>query len=87
MSLRFYTDLGFDAFRLGEKMASTQIGPYAFLLQGFSAEGFASNFMMHLLVKDVNAWWSRIAALDLAARYGVQAPSAPKLQPWGLTVA
>jgi len=38
-------------------------------------------------MKDLGPWWSRIAALDLAGRYGVQAPSAPKLQPWGLVVA
>ena len=42
---------------------------------------------MHLLVKNADAWWSRIAALDLARRYGVQAPAAPELQPWGLVVA
>jgi hypothetical protein len=32
-------------------------------------------------------WWSRIATLDLAKRYGAKAPSAPKLQPWGLVIA
>jgi uncharacterized glyoxalase superfamily protein PhnB len=43
--------------------------------------------MMHLLVNDVDAWWSRIAKLGLAERYGVGAPAPPKLQPWGLVVA
>jgi hypothetical protein len=42
---------------------------------------------MHMLVEDIDAWWSRIASLDLAKRYGVKAPSAPELQPWGLVVA
>jgi uncharacterized glyoxalase superfamily protein PhnB len=86
-SLRFYTDLGFEAFRLGDAMASMQLGAFSFLLHAFDREEFAHNFVMHLLVKDVGPWWSRIAALDLAGRYGVQAPSAPKLQPWGLVVA
>jgi catechol 2,3-dioxygenase-like lactoylglutathione lyase family enzyme len=85
-SLRFYTDLGFQGRRLDAKLASMQLGPFGFLLQEYFAEGFAGNFMMHLLVKDLNAWWEKIAALDLAARYGVRAPSEPKLQPWGLTV-
>jgi hypothetical protein len=46
-------------------------------------ERFAANFMMHMLVQDIDAWWSRIATLDLAKRYGVKAPTAPELQPWG----
>jgi catechol 2,3-dioxygenase-like lactoylglutathione lyase family enzyme len=85
-SLRFYTDLGFVAFPLGGSLASMQLGPFSFLLQEFAAEGFAGNFMMHLLVKDLDAWWSRVATLDLAGRYGVRAPTAPTMQPWGLRV-
>jgi hypothetical protein len=88
-SLRFFADLGFRGYRLGDLLASMHIGPFAFLLQGRpnDDERFAANFMMHMLVDDIDAWWSRIAALDLAKRYGVKAPSAPKLQPWGLVVA
>ncbi|MEX3916185.1 VOC family protein [Paraburkholderia sp. BR10872] len=86
ISASFYRDLGFASFQLGEGLASMHLGPFAFLLQKFDVEGFASNFMMHLLVNDVDAWWSRIDALDLAGRYGVEAPRAPKLEPWGLMV-
>jgi uncharacterized glyoxalase superfamily protein PhnB len=86
-SLRFYSELGFSPFRLGDAMASMQLGPFPFLLHAFDREYFASNFVMHLLVKNVDPWWSRIMALDLAGRYGVQAPIAPKRQPWGLVVA
>ena len=86
-SLRFYSELGFTATRYADGLASMQLGPFAFLLQHFYAEGFAGNFMMHLTVNDVEGWWKRIESLDLAAKYGVRAPSAPKLQPWGLVVA
>ncbi len=88
-SLRFFADLGFRAYRLGDLLASMHIGPFAFLLQGRpnDDERFAANFMMHMLVDDIDAWWSRIASLDLSKRYGVKAPSAPALQPWGLVVA
>jgi catechol 2,3-dioxygenase-like lactoylglutathione lyase family enzyme len=86
-SLRFYEELGFCATKLDDRLASIHFGRFGFLLQGFDAEGFAGNFMMHLLVRDVDRWWARIAALDLAGRYGVRAPVAPKLQPWGLVVA
>jgi catechol 2,3-dioxygenase-like lactoylglutathione lyase family enzyme len=86
-SLRFYADLGFTIYPLGDALASVHLGPFAFLLQQFQAAGYADNFMMHLLVKDLDAWWARIAALDLGGRYGVRPPAAPKLQPWGLVVA
>ncbi len=88
-SLRFYADLGFREYRLGETMASMHLGPFAFILQGGKTDvkDFASHFMMHLLVKDADAWYARIEKLDLAGRYGVQAPAPPKLQPWGLAVA
>lgn len=87
ISLRFYEDLGFTAYKLGDSLASMHLGPFAFLLQEFEAEGFAGNYMMHLLVNDVEGWWRRIEDLDLAAKYQVKAPAAPALQPWGLTVA
>lgn len=86
-SLKFYADLGFTATRLGDALASMQLGPFSFLLQKFDAPGFAGNFMMQLLVNDVDAWWVHIAGLDLAGRYGVRPPRAPELQPWGLKVA
>ncbi len=86
-SFRFYVDLGFTAFPLGDQLASMKLGPFGFLLQDYFAEGFAGNFMMQLLVNDLDAWWTRIAALDLATRYGVRPPTPPAMQPWGLRVA
>jgi catechol 2,3-dioxygenase-like lactoylglutathione lyase family enzyme len=86
-SLRFYEDLGFTTARLGEGLARIELGGFGFLLQKFEAEGFADNFMMQLLVRDLDAWWQRIAALDVAAKYGVRPPTPPKLQSWGLVVA
>jgi len=85
-SLRFYTDLGFTTQLHGESLASMQLGTYGFLLQEYDVPGFASNFMMHMFVNDLDAWWQRIAALDLAANYGVRPPTPPAMQPWGLTI-
>jgi uncharacterized glyoxalase superfamily protein PhnB len=42
---------------------------------------------MHALVTDLNRWWTHIASLDLASRYAVQSPRAPRLESWGLNVA
>ncbi len=86
-SFRFYTELGFQAFRLGDGLASMHLGAFAFLLQNYYVEAWAGNFMMHVLVKDLDAWWEKIRGLDLGARFDVRPPTEPKLQPWGLVVA
>jgi catechol 2,3-dioxygenase-like lactoylglutathione lyase family enzyme len=86
-SIGFYVDLGFTAHRMGDSIAAMELGTFGFLLQHFYAEGFAGNFMMQLMVNDLDGWWRRIEGLDLAGRYGVHKPSAPAMQPWGLRIA
>jgi hypothetical protein len=86
-SKRFYADLGFQIRPLGADLAEMGIGTHSFLLQNFFVEEWASNFMMHVLMTNLDAWWKHIAALDLPGRYGVPSPKAPKLEPWGLNVA
>jgi hypothetical protein len=34
---------------------------------------FAENLRMHLLVKDVDAWWAQIQAKQISQRYAVRA--------------
>jgi Glyoxalase/Bleomycin resistance protein/Dioxygenase superfamily len=87
ISKRFYADLGFRVEPLGDTIAAMHVGSHSFLLQDFYVEEWAANFVMHLFVDDLDAWWAHVASLDLAARYGVKSPRAPKLQSWGLTVA
>jgi hypothetical protein len=87
LSRRFYMDLGFRAEPLGDGLVEMHMGPYSFLLQDYYVEQWAGNFVMHMLVADLDVWWNHIASLDLAARYGVQSPRAPKMESWGLKVA
>jgi catechol 2,3-dioxygenase-like lactoylglutathione lyase family enzyme len=90
-SRRFYEALGFHATPLGDKLAHMQLGDrtgqFSFLLQDFYVKDFAENLMMHLLVGDLDGWWRHLASLDLDKRFGVKAPSAPRLESWGLRVA
>lgn len=87
VSQRFYAELGFEVTPLGDGVAHVQVGEHAFLLQNYYVEEWAGNFMMHLLVTNLDAWWSMISSLDLESRYDVRAPSEPVMQPWGLRVA
>jgi hypothetical protein len=87
LSGRFYADLGFTVEPLGDKLAEISRGAHSFLLQDYYVEEWAGNFMMHMLVDDVETWWRHIASLDLASRYGVAPPQAPKRGSSGLDVA
>jgi catechol 2,3-dioxygenase-like lactoylglutathione lyase family enzyme len=87
LSKRFYTELGFRVEPLASDLAEMHLGSHSFLLQNYFVDAWAANFMMHVLVTDLDNWWKHIAALDLTSRYAVESPRAPKLEPWGLSVA
>ena len=81
LSKRFYRDLGFEVAWSSESLAYMRHGNTSFLLQEF-AEGI-DNFMMHLLVQDVDFWWRHVQDQDMVAKYGVMIePVSDK--PWGL---
>jgi len=85
LSKRFYETLGFEKVLDGE-VAIFKAGSGGFILQRFYQKDWAANFMMQLMVDDLDAWWSHVQSLDLPARFGVQPPRAPAMQPWGLRV-
>ncbi len=85
-SRAFYEALGFEKLLDGE-VAIFRIGQSAFILQRFYQREWAENFMMQLMVDDLDAWWAHIQSLDLPAAFAVQHPKAPAMQPWGLRVA
>ncbi len=86
LSKRFYEALGFEKL-LDADVVIFRVGRGEFLLQSYYQKDWAENFMMQLMVDDLDAWWSHIQSLDLPARFGVAPPKAPALQPWGLRIA
>ena len=85
-SKRFYESLGFEKVLDGE-VAIFRVGSGGFILQRRYQQDWAENFMMQLMVDDLDAWWAYINTLDLMGRFGVPPPRAPAMQPWGLRVA
>lgn len=81
LSKRFYQDLGFTMASEGGGVAYFHWGPVSFLLQDFCAQGLAENFMMHVLVADVEAWWSHVQASGVVSKYGVRCTDM-EVQPW-----
>lgn len=85
-SRAFYEALGFSKLLDGD-VAIFGVGPTSFILQRYFQEDWAGNFMMQLMVDDLEAWWARIEELNLPGRFDIQPPKAPAMQPWGLRVA
>ena len=83
LSQQFYRDLGCTLVSEGGGVAVFRFGRASFLLQDFCAEGLAENFMLHLLVEDVQAWWDHVQACGVIARYGVRCTDLED-QPWGM---
>jgi len=84
LSSRFYCDLGFEVSNVAPGVAQARLGPHGFLLQDFYVKDWAENFMMHVMVANLDDWWQHIDALDLPGRFSVQPPKPPALQASGL---
>jgi hypothetical protein len=65
---QFYQDLGFELAWSSDELAYLRNGNSSFLLQKFYQKEHAGNFMMHLLVQDVEAWWRHVRSSGLAAK-------------------
>ena len=71
-SKAFYEALGFAKELDGDDVAIYRIGSTSFLLQRHYQKEWAENFMMQLLVDDLDAWWAphRVAGLACDVRRG-----------------
>ena len=58
LSKRFYADMGFTMASDSDGIAYFHHENVAFLLQDFYDKALAENLMLHLLVEDVDAWWT-----------------------------
>ena len=84
VSTRFYVDLGFrPQVLIPDRLTEMHLGAYSFMLQNYYVQQWADNFVIHMRVSDVGAWWDHIVALDLPARYGVRI-TAPRQEAWGM---
>ena len=81
LSQRFYQDLGFTMAWSNKDLACMEHGNTRFLLQNFYVKELADNFMMHLLVEDVDAWWAVVQERQIAENYGVRVLP-PEQRPW-----
>ena len=81
ISKQFYKDLGLTMASEGGGVAYFHFEHVSFLLQDFCAASLAENFMMHILVEDVDAWRNHVQASGVASKYGVRVTEIES-QPW-----
>jgi len=83
LSKQFYADLGFTIVWSSDDLAYVRRGNASFLLQNFYVAEHAGNFMMHMLVDDVEAWWRHVQTHELESKYQVMLEP-PADRSWGL---
>lgn len=87
VSKQFYQDIGFTLCWSTDDLALLHYGPHgthglpAILLQNYYVKELADNLQMHLLVKDVDAWWAHLQEKQISGKYGV-AIGAPQDREW-----
>lgn len=80
-SMAFYQALGFTRASVDDGIAYFHHGHASFLLQDFYVREHADNFLMHLLVEDVEAWHAMAKAV--ARQFEVRIGE-PEDQPWAM---
>lgn len=80
-SIAFYSALGFTRASEDGGIAYFHHGSASFLLQDFFVAAHADNFLMHLLVEDVDRWHAH--ASEVAGSFGVRI-GAIEDQPWAM---
>ena len=82
-SKSFYQDIGFTIASEDGGIAYIHFEHISFLLQDYCTETLAENFMMHILVEDVDSWWKHINESGVIEKYGVKITPL-ETQPWAM---
>lgn len=82
-SKQFYQDIGFTMASDTHGVAYFHLGNASFLLQDYYTKSSAENFMMHILVEDIDAWWHHIDTSNVVEKYGAKLSEITP-RPWGM---
>jgi hypothetical protein len=85
-SRRLFADLGFEEQWESDGYAGFRSGDAGFILQRFENRDFAANFMVKLVVKDLDAWWREVSPRGLETKYPGVKIRPPTDFPWGREV-
>ena len=83
LSKQFYQDLGFELASESDGIAYFKSCNSSFLLQDFFEEEHAKNFMMHLLVENIEQIYSTLKSSGIEEKYRIKI-SQIRTQPWNM---
>lgn len=84
--IEFYKDMGFELQHMDADIAVLSIDEHKFILQKYPNEWMQGNFMMVLEVEDADAWYDKLAGLQLTQKYEGVFLKKPQDFPWGKRV-
>lgn len=82
LSQRFYEDLGFKKIYSDDGLSIFCMNKQEFFLQNFHNQEFQDNYMVELIVEDLDAWWSYLQSASLDKKYPIKIKE-PTTYPWG----
>jgi hypothetical protein len=85
-SRKFFADLGFDEIWENNGCAGFESGTARFILQNSANNEFAANYMVSIVVPDLDLWWAAISEKKLEEIYAGVRFAPPKVFPWGREV-
>jgi uncharacterized glyoxalase superfamily protein PhnB len=86
VSKRFYEALGFRITHQDDNIAMLKSEGFSFILQNFYVKELAENFMMQMIVRDLDAWWRDMNPAALSGSFPVNPARPPAMQSWGMKV-
>ena len=85
-SRRLFVELGFEEEWENDGYAGFRNGDAQFILQRFDDRAFAGNFMVKIVVADLDAWWREVSSKALESTYAGFRIKPPADFPWGREV-
>lgn len=82
LAQRFYSDLGFKTNYANAGLTIYQMGEQEFYLQNFHHQELQNNFMVELIVTDLDYWWQHIQQNIKPKKYPIKVKE-PAHYPWG----
>ncbi|MEJ0098782.1 MAG: VOC family protein [Pseudomonadota bacterium] len=83
VAAEFYRMLGFEIPWINDDLAYVRHGNTSFLLQQFYVPEHAGNFMMHMLVENVDDWHRQVLTSGVVEKFHSRV-DAPEDRPWGI---
>lgn len=78
----FFEELGFEKMYSDNGVSIFRIGEQEFFLQNFHNQEFQDNYMVELVVEDLDRWWSHLQTVNVEKNYPIKIKE-PTLYPWG----